>query len=163
VHLERRKPLPPQIPSAQPAPRIRHPLPPRPTLIKRLGPPPNNSVTYTPVSRPEHSFARNNETDRRARLRSAYNATRRRLQPLFSRSALVRAQPPDVQQRLDKLANQFDRISKSIKDISAGPNTQYVCVLQGFSLIRTINLKNFRQNIGHICRDIAEVAKYNYK
>jgi hypothetical protein len=162
VHLERRKPLPPQIPAARPAPRIAHPLPPRPMLIERLGPPPNNLVTYTPVSRPEHSFARNDETDRRARLRSAYDATRRRLQPLFSRSALVRAQPQDVQQRLDRLADQFDRISESIKDISAGPNTQYVCVLQGFSLIGTINLKNFRQNIGCICRNIAEVAEYNY-
>jgi hypothetical protein len=162
VHLKRCKPLPLQLPSAQPAPRIRHLLPPRPTLIEHLGPPPNNSVTYTPVSRPEHSFAHNDETDRRARLRSAYDAARRRLQPLFSQSALVHAQPPDVQQRLNQLADQFDRISKSIKDISAGPNTRYVRVLQGFSLIGTIDLKNFWQNIGRICRDIAEVAEYNY-
>jgi hypothetical protein len=162
VHLERRKPLPPQIPAARPALRTAHLLPLRPTLIERLGPPPNNLVTYTPVSRPEHSFARNDKTNRHARLRSAYDATRRCLQLLFSRSALVRAQPLDVQQRLDRLADQFNRISESIKDISAGPNTQYVRVLQGFSLIGTIDLKNFRQNIGRICRDIAEVAEYNY-
>jgi hypothetical protein len=93
------------------------------------------------------------------------NASRHMQEQCFAKertTKAAKAKTKEVKANINCLCNQFDTIGKNIVEIAASPNMRYVCVLQGFLLIATINTKDFQRNIACMCCNVGKVAMFNY-
>jgi hypothetical protein len=175
-HIERRKPLPPKVPSAKPLPRAprsaRLPARPDTPLFDRLEPPTAQALrlaaeadTICPAPIRCHikfDFSKKAASDAEAVLQKRTDATINRIQAIFQRKKQFDLLPAQVRDDLHRVGDRLDYINEHLPELCRTTVATQESVAHSLGYIGRISFASLTQNYRRAASDLAALEELGY-
>jgi hypothetical protein len=175
-HIERRKPLPPKVPSAKPLPRAprsaRLPTRPHTPLFDCLEPPTAQALrlasepaTLCPAPIRRHikfDFSKKAASDAEAVLQKRTDATINRIQAIFQRKKQFDLLPAQVQEDLHRVGDRLNYINAHLPKLCRATVATQESVSHGLGYIGRISFASLTQNYRRAATDLSLLEEHGY-